>query len=115
MAKDEAAILRGVLASCYACEAVPRGACVKCGRLFCGRHGGVRWSGGQRFQKRPLCDDCTPNQTRMRLLLASAIVLMVLVLAFMAAGVVPHLGGDGVDRLPRPVEPPPVRPVPLPG
>jgi hypothetical protein len=111
--------LRGVLASCFACEAVPRGACALCGRLFCDRHGGVRWVlTGRGLGRRPVCDNCTPNQTRMRLLLALAVTLFavgVVVFMLLAADVVTTLlGTDGLQR-PQPVEPPPVRPVPAPG
>lgn len=71
-----------VLSTCYKCETVPDKSCTECGNLFCSNHGGERYiwkDGGNSFAKKMVCDDCTPNQTIMKIKKYLLIIVMVLI------------------------------------
>jgi len=79
--------------SCYKCEATPERACALCGRMFCGQHGGERWlwlakDGGRHgarnnLTKRVICDECTPDPTRMKISVIVTVSFFIAVLAIM--------------------------------
>lgn len=106
--------LRQALSTCYACDAVPRLACTKCGRLFCERHGGRRWVRDHHGIRRlVVCDECTPDQARMRQGLALRIAFFLSVLVIIVAIAVAGFAGfdlpgfPSVDRpVPVPIDPP---------
>lgn len=76
-----------VLSTCYMCEAVPEKSCTECGNLFCSNHGGERYilkntDDGISLKKKMICDNCTPNQTIMKIIKPILIVMVVLITVF---------------------------------
>lgn len=104
---------RQILSTCYTCEAVPNKSCTECGNLFCQNHGGKRYyMKGNALLKEMICDDCTPNQTIMRIKKNVLITFTILIFIFILTMAIYEIffADHSLPTRPSPAEPVPVEP-----